>query len=69
MRADLYLGSTLVGTTLLPTTGASDSGPDSADGDNYRFRVPAVGKVAFFNKIVLQGRPVDPRRGLQPGRR
>ena len=54
VRADLYYGPTLVGTELLATTGVSDSGPDSADGDNYRFRVPPWRKVAFFNKIVLK---------------
>ena len=54
VRADLYLGAQLVKSEVLPTTGSSDSGPDSADGDNYRWRLPAVGTTAIFNKIVLK---------------
>jgi hypothetical protein len=54
VRAELYFGSQLMRVELLPTSGVSDSGPDSADGDNYRFRLPAVGTSAIFNKIVLK---------------
>ena len=39
--ADLYLRGDLVASGYELLTGTrSDSGPDSADGDNYRFRVP-----------------------------
>ncbi len=52
VRADLYMGTQLMGTERLFTSGVSDSGPDSADGDNYRWRLPAAGS-SVFNKIVL----------------
>jgi hypothetical protein len=46
--ADLYLDGEKVGPSYeLPTGSRSDSGPDSADGDNYRFRVPTTGTAAF----------------------
>jgi hypothetical protein len=53
VRADLYLGTTpTAGSPLFLATGGSDSGPDSADGDNYRWLVkPTTGSV--FNRIVL----------------
>jgi hypothetical protein len=60
VRAELYFGSQLMRVELLPTGGASDSGPDSADGDNYRFRLPAVGTTSVFNKIVLKLDPSTP---------
>ena len=45
--ADLYLRGDPVGSYELLTGTRSDSGPDSADGDNYRFRVPTSGTSAF----------------------
>ena len=37
--AQAYAGSTLVGSSQLPTGPLSDSGPDSADGDNFRWLI------------------------------
>lgn len=54
--ADLYLDGTLVGSHEMPTGSASDSGPDSGDGDNYRFRVPETGTSAFDSFVL---RPKD----------
>lgn len=53
--ADLYLAGDLVGSQELPTGNKSDSGPDSNDGDNFRFRVPEVGTSAF-DSFVLRAR-------------
>jgi hypothetical protein len=50
--ADLFLDGTLVGSSELPTGTASDSGPDSGDGDNYRFRVPETGTSAFDSFVL-----------------
>jgi hypothetical protein len=60
VRAELYFGTQLVRVETLATSGVADSGPDSADGDNYRFRLPAVGATAVFNKIVLKLDPSTP---------
>ena len=53
VRADLYLDSTLVWSELL-VTGGSDSGPDSADGDNFRWVLPSTTAPVFFDRIVLR---------------
>jgi hypothetical protein len=55
--AELYLAGDLVGTHELPTGDRSDSGPDSGDGDNYRFRVPPAGTTAF-DSFVLRAKDV-----------
>ena len=53
--ADLYLRGDLVAAGYeLPTGARSDSGPDSADGDNYRFRVPPAPGTALFDAFVLR---------------
>lgn len=53
VKAQLYLGAstTPVKTETYPT-GGPDSGPDSADGDNFRIRVPQTGTV-LFDRVVL----------------
>ncbi len=43
VRAELYLDGVLMHTEDLPTGSRSDSGPDSGDNDNYRWRLPAEG--------------------------
>lgn len=53
--ADLYLGGDPAGSFELPTGASSDSGPDSADGDNYRFRVPSLDSdPVVFDAFVLR---------------
>ena len=52
--ADLYLNGDLVASQELPTGARSDSGPDSADGDNYRFRVPPSPDTTAFDAFVLR---------------
>jgi hypothetical protein len=53
--AELYLNGERVGPSYeLPTGSRSDSGPDSADGDNYRFRVPPAPGTAAFDAFVLR---------------
>ena len=52
VKAQLYLNGTLVRTELLPT-GGPDSGPDSADGDNFRWRLPSTTSLVFFDEIKL----------------
>ena len=52
--ADLYLRGDLVGSHELLTGARSDSGPDSADGDNYRFRVPPSPATTAFDSFVLR---------------
>ncbi len=52
--ADLYLRGDLVDSYELPTGARSDSGPDSADGDNYRFRVPPAPGTSAFDAFVLR---------------
>ena len=52
--ADLYLRGDLVGSHELLTGARSDSGPDSADGDNYRFRVPPTPTTTAFDSFVLR---------------
>lgn len=54
--ADLYNGTSFVESVVLATGTQSDSGPDSADGDNYRWIIdPGVEDVAdiVFTSIVL----------------
>jgi hypothetical protein len=59
VRAQTYQGSALVGTTLLPTGSRSDSGPDSADGDNYRMLIPdRPGRP--YDRLVLSVDPSTP---------
>jgi hypothetical protein len=60
VRAELYLDDRLVRTETLPTAASSDSGPDSADGDNFRWRLPAAGASALFDRIVLRVDPSTP---------
>lgn len=54
--ADLYLRGDLVGSHELLTGTRSDSGPDSSDGDNYRFRVPPAPLTSAFDAFVLRTR-------------
>jgi hypothetical protein len=61
--ADLYLDGDLVGFETLGTGSHSDSGPDSADGDNYRWRIPAEG-TAIFDRLVLRVDPSTPGGGF-----
>ena len=55
--ADLYLRGDLVASGYELLTGTrSDSGPDSADGDNYRFRVPPAPATSAFDAFVLRAK-------------
>jgi len=55
--ARAYAGSTLVGSSQLPTSPLSDSGPDSADGDNFRWLIqPSLP----FDTLVLSVDPSTP---------
>ena len=53
IRADLYLNGTQVGTSALGFGSHSDSGPDSADGDNQRFRL-ATTTGSVYDEIRLR---------------
>jgi hypothetical protein len=57
VRAHAYLGTTLVGTSSLPSGSHSDSGPDSGDLDNYRW---LIHPDAPFDKLVLSVDPSTP---------
>jgi hypothetical protein len=60
LRAELRLGGALQATETI-ATGGPDSGPDSADGDNFRWRVPSVdGPTVYFDEIVLRVDPSTP---------
>jgi hypothetical protein len=60
VNAELYNDGTLVRTELLPT-GGPDSGPDSSDGDNFRWRLPASDAgVIFFDQIRLSVNSTTP---------
>jgi hypothetical protein len=52
-----YRGTTLVGTDRLETGTSSDSGPDSSDGDNYRWR---FAPTSPFDTLVLSVDPSTP---------
>jgi hypothetical protein len=53
--ADLYLrGDPVLPSFELPTGDRSDSGPDSTDGDNYRFLAPPPGTTTAFDSFVLR---------------
>src|SRR5262245_33527310 len=52
-----FQGTTLVGTDQLKTGTNSDSGPDSGDGDNYRWRFEPS---APFDRLVLSVDPSTP---------
>ena len=53
VKAELKKGGVTVGTETLPT-GGPDSGPDSADRDNYRWRLPeSTSTVVLFDEIKL----------------
>ena len=53
VKAELKKGGVTVRTETLPT-GGPDSGPDSADGDNFRWRLPAsTSTPVFFDEIKL----------------
>jgi hypothetical protein len=57
VHADAYLGPNVVGTASLPTGTNSDSGPDSGDGDNYRWLIhPATP----FDRLELSVDPTTP---------
>ena len=61
VRAELYLDGRLQHTEDLPTGTRSDSGPDSGDNDNYRWRLPAEGSgFVLFDRIVLKNAPIAP---------
>jgi hypothetical protein len=55
--ASAYAGSTQVGLAKLPTGPASDSGPDSADGDNFRWLIKPDQP---FDTLVLSVDPTTP---------
>jgi hypothetical protein len=60
VRAELRLGGALQATETIATAGP-DSGPDSADGDNFRWRVPSVdGPTVYFDELVLKVDPSTP---------
>jgi hypothetical protein len=59
VRADLYLNGTKVGTATQGFGTHSDSGPDSADGDNQRFYVSA-GTGAVFDELRMTVDPSTP---------
>lgn len=65
--ADLYLRGTLVGSHELPTGTRSDSGPDSSDGDNYRFRVPPAPSTTAFDAFVLRTKTIGGAFSLAGG--
>ncbi|MEP6661155.1 MAG: hypothetical protein ABJD24_14655 [Acidimicrobiales bacterium] len=53
VKAQLLFDGAIVRTETLPT-GGPDSGPDSADGDNFRWRLPALSTtVVYFDEIKL----------------
>lgn len=53
-KAELYLGSTLVYTDTINSTG-SDSNPDSGANDNVRWRLPKLSDPPeFFDRVVLR---------------
>jgi hypothetical protein len=53
VKAQLYNDGQLVRTQLLPT-GGPDSGPDSANGDNFRWRLPDTSAgLVLFDEIKL----------------
>jgi hypothetical protein len=53
VKAELYLGTSLVGTELLDTA-TTVSGDHSSSSNNFRWRVPAdTAKALAFNKIVF----------------
>jgi hypothetical protein len=55
--ARAYAGSTFVGSSQLPTGPSSDSGPDSADGDNFRW---LISPSSPFDTLVLSVDPLTP---------
>lgn len=55
--ARAFQGTTLVGTAQLKTGTNSDSGPDSGDGDNYRWRIEPSGT---FDTLMLSVDPTTP---------
>ena len=55
--ADAYVGTRLVGSSSLPTGPVSDSGPDSADGDNFRWLIK-LGEP--FDTLLLRVDPLTP---------
>jgi hypothetical protein len=55
--ARAFQGSTLVGTAQLTTGTNSDSGPDSGDGDNYRWRIEPTSP---FDTLALSVDPSTP---------
>jgi hypothetical protein len=64
VRAEMYREGDLQATATLPT-GGSDSGPDSADGDNFRWRLPAEdGPAVYFDRLVLRVDPSTPGGGF-----
>jgi hypothetical protein len=55
--AQAYQGNAPVGSVQLKTGTSSDSGPDSADGDNYRWRIEPAKP---FDTLVLSVDPTTP---------
>jgi hypothetical protein len=55
--ARAFQGTSLVGSEQLKTGTNSDSGPDSGDGDNYRWRIEPRGP---FDTLVLSVDPLTP---------
>jgi hypothetical protein len=65
VRAELWLDQRLVRVEELPTGARSDSGPDSSDNDNYRWRLPSAGSgVVVFDRVVLKNSPIAPGGGF-----
>lgn len=61
VRAELYLGTSLQRAETLPTGTKSDSGPDSGDRDNFRWRIPAPdAPLTLFDRVVLRVDPSTP---------
>jgi hypothetical protein len=52
IKAELFLDGQPAGTELLVTSGP-DSGPDSGDNDNFRWRLPAAPNTGFFDEVKL----------------
>jgi hypothetical protein len=63
VRAQMYLEGSLVATQVLGTGLNSDSGPDSGDGDNYRFEIADV----LFDAVKLSVDPSTPSGAFSLG--
>jgi hypothetical protein len=57
VRAEAFVGTMSVGSSTLPTGPGSDSGPDSADGDNFRWLIKPDQP---FDTLLLSVDPTTP---------